>query len=235
MLFRQLFDQESCSYTYLIASDYGREGIIIDPVKKNIHFYIQLISQLNLRLVASLDSHLHADHITATGDLCYELGCQSMMGVQTKAEYVAVKFGDNDILNFDGIKLKAIHTPGHTDDSYCFLLNNMVFTGDTLLIRGTGRTDFQNGDPGLQYDSLFTRLLNLPDHTVIYPNHDYNGMTVSTIGEEKKFNPRLQVTSREQYIDIMNNLNLSLPKLMSVALPENLKCGMSNHVLAEFL
>ena len=230
MLFRQLFDWESCTYTYLIAADFGREAVIIDPVKNNVNQYIQLIEQLNLKLVAALDTHLHADHITAIGELSKNLNCQSMMGKQSQADCVSKRFIDKEVLKFDGFELKVLYTPGHTDDSYCFLMSDRVFTGDTLFIRGTGRTDFQHGDPGLAYDSLFGRLLTLPEKTLVYPAHDYNGMTVSTIGEEQKFNPRLQVESREDYIALMNNLNLPKPKLMDIAVPANRKCGLIDKV-----
>lgn len=226
MLFRQLFDNESFTYTYLIAGDVGREAVIIDPVKKNVNQYINLIEQLELTLVAAIDTHLHADHITAIGTLRNALNCQSMMGEQSLATGVSRRFKDNDILNFDELKLTVLYTPGHTDDSYCFLMEDRVFTGDTLFIRGTGRTDFQHGNPGDQYDSLYHRLLCLPEKTLVYPGHDYNGMTVSTIGEEIKFNPRLRVKSRDGYIELMNNLKLSPPKMMDTALPANKLCGI---------
>lgn len=226
MLFRQLFDSESSTYTYLVAADFGRDAVLIDPVKKNLNQYITLIEELGLRLVAAIDTHLHADHITALGALCETLHCEIMMGEQSLAPCVTKRFRDNDILDFDGLKFTVLYTPGHTDDSYCFLMSDRVFTGDTLFIRGTGRTDFQHGSPEQQYDSLFNRLLCLPEQTLVYPAHDYNGMTVSTIGEEIKFNPRLQVNSREEYIALMNNLNLPKPKMMDVAVPANKRCGL---------
>lgn len=226
MLFRQLYDNESSTYTYLIAADFGRDAVIIDPVKKNVKQYITLIEQLGLTLVAALDTHLHADHITAIGELCQQLKCKSMMGEQSQAKGVSARFKDNDILEFDGLKFTVIYTPGHTDDSYCFLMDDRVFTGDTLFIRGSGRTDFQHGSPSQQYDSLFNRLLRLPERTLVYPGHDYNGMTVSTIGEEIKFNPRLQVKSREEFIVLMNGLNLPPPKMLDVAVPANKNCGI---------
>ena len=228
MLFRQLFDSESSTYTYLLAADVGREAVMIDPVKKNINQYITLIEQLELTLVAVMDTHLHADHITALGELSIRFNCQSMMGEQSQASGVSARFRDNDILSFDGLKLTVMYTPGHTDDSYCFLMSDRVFTGDTLFIRGTGRTDFQHGNPGQQYDSLFNRLLCLPEQTLVYPGHDYNGMTVSTIGEERKFNPRLRVTSREGYIELMNNLKLPHPRMMDIAVPANKLCGIDD-------
>lgn len=225
MLFRQLFDNESSTYTYLIAADYGRDAVIIDPVLRNVEQYKTLIQQLGLTLVAAIDTHLHADHITAIGTLSQTLNCQSMMGEKSPASCVSVKFRDNDVLNFDGLKFTVLYTPGHTDDSYCLLMSDRVFTGDTLMIRGTGRTDFQNGSPSQQYDSLMSRLLSLPETMLVYPGHDYNGMTVSTIGEEIRYNPRLQVKSQEEYIALMNNLKLPNPKMMGIAVPANKNCG----------
>ena len=226
MLFRQLFDCETSTYTYLLAADFGRDAVIIDPVKRHTKQYITLIKQLGLTLVAAIDTHLHADHITAIGELSQTLNCKSMMGEQSQASSVSVRFRDNDILTFDGLKLTVLYTPGHTDDSYCFLMRDRVFTGDTLFIRGTGRADFQHGNPGQLYDSLFNRLLCLPEETLVYPAHDYNGMTVSTIGEEIKFNPRLSGKSRNEYIEIMNNLNLPKPKMIDIAVPANKMCGL---------
>lgn len=226
MLFRQLFDRESSTYTYLIAKDYGQKAIIIDPVKNNVEQYIQLIKELGLTLTAALDTHLHADHITGLGPLNQALGCQSMMGEQSSAQCVSKRLTDQEQLSIDGLTLKILYTPGHTDDSYCFLLGDRVFTGDTLLIRGTGRTDFQNGDAGRQYDSLFNSLLTLPKETLVYPAHDYKGMTVSSIGEEIQYNPRLQVKSRTEYMQLMGELNLPNPKMMDIAVPANQKCGL---------
>lgn len=234
MLFRQIFDCESSTYTYLIADNWGSEAVIIDPVQKKVDQYIKLLQQLDLTLVAAMDTHLHADHITAIGVLREKTGCKSMMGKQSPAHCVSVTFQDNDVLSFNGFELKAIYTPGHTDDSYCFLMNDRVFTGDTLFIRGTGRTDFQNGNAGQQYDSLFQRLLSLPANTLVYPGHDYNGMTVSTIAEEQKCNPRLQVSSREDYIELMNSLNLPHPKMMDIAVPANKRCGLEAHESPHF-
>lgn len=226
MLFRQLFDSESSTYTYLIAADFNREAVIIDPVRKNIQQYIILMEQLGLKLAAAIDTHLHADHITALGNLRSKLNCETMMGEQSLASGISRKLHDNELLGFDGFEITALHTPGHTDDSYSFLMSDRVFTGDTLFIRGTGRTDFQNGSAAQQYHSLFNRLLRLPERTLVYPGHDYNGMTVSTIGEEIKYNPRLQVKSEQEYITLMNNLNLPRPKMMDVAVPANKNCGM---------
>jgi glyoxylase-like metal-dependent hydrolase (beta-lactamase superfamily II) len=224
MLFRQLFDSDTCTYTYLLAS--GQEAIIIDPVKEQLPVYLRLINELDIQLVAALDTHVHADHITAMGSLCHETDCLSVMGAETKADAVAVRLQDDEAFTFGDMRLKALYTPGHTDDSYSFLLNDRVFTGDTLLIRGTGRTDFQNGDSYAQYDSLMNKLLTLPKGTLVYPAHDYRGQTVSTIGEEKAFNPRLQVSSADEYADLMANLNLPKPKYMDVAVPANLRIGL---------
>lgn len=226
MIFRQLFDQTSSTYSYLIASRTGGEALLVDPVLEHTEQYIQLANELSLELVLAVDTHIHADHVTAIGRLREETGCITAMGSKTQAECLSMQFEDGEKLRVDGIAVEAIYTPGHTDDSYSFRLADRVLTGDTLLIRGTGRTDFQNGDPGSQYDSLFGRLLTLPDHIQVYPAHDYNGMTVSTIGEEKRFNPRLQVTDRGAYIDQMNNLVLDNPKLMDVAVPANRQCGL---------
>ncbi len=226
MIFRQLFDRDSCTYTYLLASAQGREAILIDPVCEFTDAYIKLINELELKLVIALDTHTHADHITATGPLSKQTACRIAMGVQSKAEHVSQKIKEGDIINVDGIKLEAIYTPGHTDDSYSLKMDDRVFTGDTLLIRRTGRTDFQNGDPLKQYDSLFNKLLRLPDDTLVYPAHDYCGCKVSSIGEEKKHNPRLQVSSPEEYADLMNHLDLPPPRRIDEALPANRCCGL---------
>ncbi len=232
MIFRQLFDQASSTYTYLLASRPGGEGLIIDPVLEKVDRYLQLVSELDLKLVKALDTHLHADHITGLGALRDRTHCITVMGEQTKADVVSMRLGDGDRLTIEGLALDAIYTPGHTDDSYSFVLPDRVFTGDTLLIRGTGRTDFQNGDPRAEYESIFGRLLKLPDTTLVYPAHDYKGDTVSTIGEEKAFNPRLQVKSVEEFADLMNNLKLPNPKMMDVAVPANMKIGLAQEEIA---
>ncbi len=229
MIFRQLFDAESCTYSYLIADGNGGEAILIDPVIDKVPQYLQLLKELDVRLAISVDTHTHADHVTGMGLLREQVNCQTMIGEQARAECVSASLTDGQRLRIGPLTLQSIYTPGHTDDSYSFLLNDddvgRLFTGDTLLIHGTGRTDFQNGDAGEQYDSLFKRLLTLPEQTLVYPGHDYNGLTVSTIGEEKRFNPRLQVRSKEQYIAQMNALNLPNPKLMDIAVPANRACG----------
>ncbi|MDX1385013.1 MAG: MBL fold metallo-hydrolase [Thermoanaerobaculia bacterium] len=233
MIFRQLFDPESCTYTYLIASRVGGEAMIIDPVLDRVDRYVQLIDELDLELVRAIDTHVHADHISGLGALRDRTQCVTMMGEQSAVDVVSIRIADGDPVEIEGgIRLDAMYTPGHTDDSYSFLFGDRVFTGDTLFIRGTGRTDFQNGDPRAQYDSIFNRLLRLPDETLVYPAHDYKGDTVSTIGEERRFNPRLQVRSVDEYVDIMNSLDLADPKMMDVAVPANLRLGMSQDGLA---
>jgi glyoxylase-like metal-dependent hydrolase (beta-lactamase superfamily II)/rhodanese-related sulfurtransferase len=231
MLFRQLFDPVSCTYTYLLASRRGGESLIIDPVLEKVDRYIQLMEELDLKLVKAIYTHVHADHITGLGALRDRTRCITVMGEQSGVDVVSVRVADGDCIDIEGVSLRAIYTPGHTDDSYSLLLDDRVFTGDTLLIRGTGRTDFQNGSAAEQYDSLFNKLLKLPEETLVYPAHDYKGDTVSTIGEEKAFNPRLQVSSVEEYAEIMNGLALANPKMMDVAVPANLKVGMSQEEL----
>jgi glyoxylase-like metal-dependent hydrolase (beta-lactamase superfamily II) len=225
MLFRQLFDAESSTYSYLLASRPGGEALLIDPVQKHTALYLELLGQLGLKLVIALDTHTHADHITALGELRNATACVTMMGEHTRAECVSARFRDGETLDCDGLRLRALYTPGHTDESFSLVGADRVFTGDALLIRGTGRTDFQNGDPLLAYDSIFNKLLRLPEETLVYPAHDYRGCTVSTIGEERRFNPRLQVGSPEEYAGLMNGLRLPSPKLMEVAVPANLRCG----------
>lgn len=231
MLFRQLFDEESSTYTYLIASGMGREALIIDPVKELTSVYLDLIDQLDLGLVRAIDTHTHADHVTALGDLRDKTGCITLMGEFTKAECVTDHISEGDCINVDGVKLRALYTPGHTDESFSFVLDgdsqreDAVFTGDVLLIRGSGRTDFQGGDPYKSYDSIVNKLFALGDQTLVYPAHDYKGFTVSSIFEERRFNPRLAGTSVEQYAEIMRNLDLPDPKMMDKAVPANLACG----------
>jgi len=232
MLFRQLFDQVSGTYSYLIASRRGGEALIIDPVLEKVDRYLQLVRELELNLVKAVDTHLHADHITGLGALRDRTQCITVMGEQSQVDVVSMRLADGDRLQIEGVSLDVIYTPGHTDDSYSFLMQDRVFTGDTLLIRGTGRTDFQNGDARAQYESLFGRLLTLPEETLVFPAHDYKGDTVSTIGEEKRFNPRLQVTSVDAYVALMANLNLANPKMMDVAVPANMRVGLAQEEIA---
>ena len=225
MIFKQLFDQKSSTYTYLIASAEGREALIIDPVLENVRQYIQLLKQLDLRLVIVIDTHIHADHVTGASKLKDITKCSTIMGDHTPAESVEIKVKDDEYINLDNLKIRAMYTPGHTSDSYCFLMDNQLFSGDTLLINGTGRTDFQNGSATAAYNSIFNKLLKLPEETLLYPAHDYKGEKVSTIGKEKKQNPRLQVNSVDEYVEIMNNLNLKKPKEIDFNVAKNINLG----------
>ncbi len=225
MIFKQLFDKNSSTYTYVIASANGREALIIDPVLENVETYINLLKKFNLKLVKVIDTHIHADHVTGASLLNKKTNCCTIMGEHTPAESVQIKVREDEIIKIDELKMRTIYTPGHTSDSYSFLMNNILFSGDTLLINGTGRTDFQNGNAKDAYHSIFNKLLKLPEETILYPGHDYNGEKMSTIGNEKKFNPRLQVNSENEYEEIMNNLNLPKPKLMDINIPRNIKLG----------
>jgi len=232
MIFRQMYDMTSGTYTYLLASRRGGEALIVDPVLEKVDRYLQLMRELDLRLVKAVDTHLHADHITGLGALRDRTHCVTVMGEQSQVDVVSMRIAEGDKLTIEGISLDVMYTPGHTDDSYCFLMGDRVLTGDTLLIRGTGRTDFQNGDSRAQYESIFGRLLRLPEETLVYPAHDYKGDTVSTIGEEKANNPRLQVRSAEEYAELMANLKLSNPKMMDVAVPANTRQGLAQEAIA---
>lgn len=229
MIFRQLFDAESSTYTYLLASRAGGEALIIDPVRAQLPHYLMLIEQLGVRLVTAIDTHIHADHVTSLGDLRDHFGCTTMMGELSKAECVSLRVRDDELIDIDGLQLRALYTPGHTIESCSFVLEprspKAVFTGDVLLIRSTGRTDFQNGDAAMSWDSIVNRLFALPEDALVYPAHDYKGWTVSSIGEEKQFNPRLVNKTRAQYVEIMTSLRLPNPKLMDVGIPANLACG----------
>src|SRR5215217_1089083 len=210
-----------------MASRRGGEALIIDPVLEKVDRYLQLMRELDLRLVKAVDTHLHAHHITGLGALRDRTRCITVRGQQSGVDVVSMRVTEGDRVQIEGIALDVLYTPGHTDESYSFLMGDRVFTGDTLLIRGTGRTDFQNGNPRAQYESLFGKLLKLPNETLVYPAHDYKGDTVSTIGEEKAFNPRLQVKSVGEYVDLMNSLKLPNPKMMDVAVPANMHIGLA--------
>ncbi len=225
MIFRQVFDNKSSTYTYLIASAKGREAVIIDPVIENVDSYIKLLQELDLKLVKVIDTHIHADHVTGASKLKQVTNCSTLMGEHTPADAVEIKVKDDEIIKIDQIEIKAMYTPGHTSDSYSFLMKNYLFSGDTLLINGTGRTDFQNGSSKDAYNSIFNRLLKLPEDTILYPGHDYNGKVSSTIGNEKKFNPRLQVRNVDEYVELMSNLNLAKPKLIDINVNRNVKLG----------
>jgi len=223
MIFNQLFDNKSSTYTYIIASDKGREALIIDPVIENTEEYLKVLKELDLKLVKVIDTHIHADHVTGLNELSKRTKCIKIMGEHSKSEVLDVRVKEDEKIEIDKIKLKVIYTPGHTDCSYSFFMSDRVFTGDTLLINGTGRTDFQSGNTKDQYNSLFNKLLKLPEKTMVYPAHDYNGKKFSTIKDEKNNNPRLQVDSVDQYIEIMNNLSLDNPKMMGVTVADNLR------------
>ena len=223
MIFEQLFDDKSSTYTYIVSSGKGREALIIDPVIEKTEIYINLLNKLDLKLVKVIDTHIHADHITAMNELNKRTSCIKIMGEKSKSEVIDLKIKDDEIIKIENIELRSIYTPGHTDCSYSYLMDDRVFTGDTLLINGTGRTDFQNGNSFDAYDSIFNKLLKLPEKTFVYPAHDYNGNKFSTIEKERKNNPRLQVNSKEEYAEIMNNLNLANPKMMDIAVPANVK------------
>ncbi len=233
MIFRQLFDSVSGTYSYLLASRAGGEALILDPVLEKAERYCQLLRELDLRLVKAVDTHLHADHVTGLGELRDRTQCITIMGEQSKADVVSMRVSDGDKVMIEGLSLDVMYTPGHTDDSYSYLMGDRVFTGDTLLIRGTGRTDFQNGSSRAQYELIFNRLLKLPDETMVFPAHDYKGDTVSTIGEERRYNPRLQVRSVDEYIELMANLKLPNPKMMDVAVPANMHVGLHQEDLAK--
>ena len=225
MIFKQLFDKKSSTYTYLIASAKGREALIVDPVIENVAEYINVLKELDLKLVKVIDTHIHADHVTGASKLKDITKCSTIMGDHTPADSVEIKVKDDEYINLDNLKIRAMYTPGHTSDSYSFLMNNYLFSGDTLLINGTGRTDFQNGSAKDAYNSIFNKLLKLPEETLLYPAHDYKGEKVSTIGKEKKQNPRLQVNSVDQYIDIMNNLNIKKPTELEFNVSRNFNLG----------
>ena len=223
MIFEQLFDTKSSTYTYIISSGEGREALIIDPVIEHTNEYLKILEKLKLKLVKVIDTHIHADHITALNELNKRTSCTRIMGENSKSEVIDIKVKDNEKINIENIELKAMYTTVHTDCSYSYFMKDRVFTGDTLLINGTGRTDFQNGSSFDAYDSLFNKLLKLPEKTLVYPAHDYNGKKFSTIETERNNNPRLQVSSKEEYAEIMENLKLANPKMMDVAVPANVK------------
>ena len=223
MIFEQLFDDKSSTYTYIVSSGKGREALIIDPVIEKTDEYIKILNRLDLKLVKVIDTHIHADHITGMNELSKRTNCVKIMGEKSKSEVVDIKIKDDEKIKIENIELRSIYTPGHTDCSYSYFMNDRVFTGDTLLINGTGRTDFQNGSSFDAYDSLFNKLLKLPENTLVFPAHDYNGKKYSTIIQEKKNNPRLQVNSVNEYLDIMSNLKLDKPRLIDYNVSSNIK------------
>ena len=231
MIFNQLFDDKSSTYTYIISSGKGREALIIDPVIEHTKQYIKILKNLELKLVKVIDTHIHADHISGLNELNKETECARIMGEKSESEVIDIRVKDNEKIKIENVELTTIYTPGHTECSYSYLMNDRVFTGDTLLINGSGRTDFQGGNAKDQYNSIFERLLKLPEKTLVYPAHDYNGKKFSTIKDEKNNNPRLQVNSSDEYIKIMDNLKLANPKMMDIAVPANKKGFFLNEAL----
>ncbi len=225
MLIRQLFDAQTFTFTYLIADGINSEAIIIDPVDTKIEQYMRLLKELNLKLKYVFDTHVHADHITAAGKLRELTNCITLLGEATGAICVSKTVSDGEKIHVGAIEFTVLETPGHTQDSFCLYTDGMIFTGDTLFVRGTGRTDFQAGNPIDQYNSIVNKIFTLPDATIVYPGHDYNGNTSTTVWEEKNFNPRLAGKTVEEFKYIMDNLNLPNPKLMDIAVPANLACG----------
>jgi sulfur dioxygenase len=223
MIFNQLFDDKSSTYTYIISSGKGREALIIDPVIEHTKKYIKILKDLELKLVKVIDTHIHADHISGLNELNKQTECTRVMGEESESEVIDLRVKENEKVKIEGVELVTLYTPGHTKCSYSYLMNDRVFTGDTLLINGTGRTDFQGGSAMEQYDSIFNKLLKLPDKTLVYPAHDYNGKKFSTVENERNNNPRLQVSSPDAYMQIMNNLKLANPKMMDIAVPANKK------------
>ena len=223
MIFNQLFDTKSSTYTYIVSSGIGREALIIDPVIENTNEYIKLLKDLDLKLVKVIDTHIHADHISGLNELKKQTNCSRVMGENSDSEVIDIRVSEGEKIKIENIELTTIYTPGHTECSYSFLMKDRVFTGDTLLINGSGRTDFQGGNALDQYNSIFNKLLKLPEKTLVYPAHDYNGKKFSTIIDEKNNNPRLQVNSSDEYLQIMNNLDLANPKMMDVTVLANKK------------
>ncbi len=224
MFLRQLFDAETSTYTYLLADPETGEAALIDPVRELCQRDLRLLAELGLRLVLVLETHVHADHVTSAAALCDATGATSAASCEG-AKCAGIRLKDGDVLRLGSLEIRAIATPGHTLDSTSFYVDGNVFTGDALLVRGTGRTDFQSGDAGALYDSITRRLFELPEATLVWPGHDYRGHTVSSIGEEKRFNPRLAGKTREEFVKIMSELALAPPKRIAIAVPANLACG----------
>jgi len=231
MYFRQLIDRESSTYTYLLADEETREAVLIDPVREQIERDVALLDELDLTLRYVLETHVHADHITSAGVLRQRLGAKTVLSAAAGAGCPDVLVEDGQVIAVGGMRIEARHTPGHTGGCATYVVDDgsaqRAFTGDTLMIRGCGRTDFQEGDAGTLYDSVWNKILTLPDATAIYPGHDYRGRTMTTVGEEKRLNPRLgQERNKAEFIEIMAGLKLAMPKKLNVAVPANLRCGI---------
>ncbi|AGC42117.1 metallo-beta-lactamase family protein [Myxococcus stipitatus DSM 14675] len=225
MLFRQLFDSESSTYTYLLADERTREALLIDPVIEQVDRDIKLLGELGLTLRFVLETHVHADHVTAAGVLRQRMGAQ-VVASRLGAPCVDRQVSHGDVVEMGSLRLEVLETPGHTDDSVSYRMEDRVFTGDTLLVRSAGRTDFQNGSASALHDSLTRVLFALPAGTLVYPGHDYKGHSVSTIDEEMRHNARVAGRNREDFIQLMNGLQLPPPKKLSVSVPANLACGV---------
>lgn len=224
MIFRQLFDAESSTYTYLIADPKTREAVLIDPVLELVDRDLKLVEELDLKLTHVFETHVHADHVTGAGLIRERLGVTVAASAQGAA-CVNHHVKDGDEIRVGELVFKVLETPGHTNDSISFLLGDKVFTGDALMVRTNGRTDFQNGNPSDLWDSITGVLFALPDDTIIYPGHDYRGFTASSIGEEKRHHPRFAGKTKEEFIETMNNLNLPKPRKLDIAVPANQSCG----------
>lgn len=226
---RQLFEKETSTHTYLLFDSGTQEGIIIDPVKETLERDLKLIDELEVKLLYVLETHVHADHITSADDIRQRTGVKVVYGSESGVECADVTLKEGETLKFGKFEVKALSTPGHTNGCTSYVIENMVFTGDVLFIRGCGRTDFQQGSSEKLYSSVHDKLFKLPDSTLVYPAHDYKGMWFSTIGEEKRFNPRLGGgKTLEEFVEIMDNLNLSNPKKIDIAVPANMKCGKAD-------
>lgn len=226
LIFRQLFESESSTYTYLLADAQSKEAILIDTVREKMERDLLLLEELGLKLKYVLDTHVHADHITAAGPIAEKTGAQSGQSHLSGVKGASLYFKDGETLKFGPFSLKVLSTPGHTNSCTCFYVEGMLFTGDTLLIRACGRTDFQEGSAKELYHSIQEKLYTLPDETLVYPGHDYKGLTVTTIGEEKKFNSRNKKKTTElEFVKIMSELKLAQPKKIHEAVPANLVCG----------
>ena len=231
LIFRQLFDKESSTYTYLLADPQTKEAALIDPVKENINRDLRLLKELDLELKYIMDTHVHADHITASNELRDKTGAQTVLNSDANVTCNNISLNDYEKLFLGKFEIIGMKTPGHTGGCMSYLVENKILTGDSLLIRGTGRTDFQQGDSSEMFNSIQKKIFDLPDETMVYPGHDYNGHTVSTVGEEKKYNPRIKLgVTEKEYVQTMKNLKLAEPKHIHTAVPANLNCGKTQNI-----